>query len=649
MTPDAMRSRHWPWTELIAFVVAFFLLLGRIGPLTPAPMSGTLDDSWAQASAYALIKGLRFGEEFVFTSGPFSPILTQVYSGPWLPLIAVLAIAATAFVAFGLAHYAAQAARSGGAAAGAIAVAALVVMAQSLIFQDALLMAVPLLTAVLYADRRAGPVLVLIGIFLSAAVGLAKFSVLLLVFGCTIAIDLLSLTRRELPYKTLALAVATQLLWMLAGQDWLGLPSFIVASLQVTAGYGEAMSLSGPWYDLALWVGACAATLALLAYGEFRAVRAGETDRWSAATRLALCLGFFAVLLKAGFVRHDLHDVVGWSGLGIAAFIFHRPLAGGLSGAVLSPMRLIGMAAGVLALGAASLAYGVGVAANPVPLVQTSAAQFREALAFATDANGWMGARAAEAEAAEATAAANFPVPRLAGTVDILDSRQSSVIASGLDYRPRPTIQEYTTYSPALIARNRAFFEGERAPDWMLFGFLPIDGRHPASTEGALWPLFLERYTVTDATGDRLVLKRRAQPLPEVLGPPSVHDVAFGATEPLPTTEMPLFVKMDIRKTLPGRLLSAIFRPPLVFLVLGYADGTEERFRLIPGQISEGMVLSPRVAVASDYFAIEQGRTAGMRRPSSFRLESEAFGGIAYDPAVSVSIQEIRMPAGAAP
>ena len=55
-------------------------------------------------------------------------------------------------------------------------------------------------------------------------------------------------------------------------------------------------------------------------------------------------------------------------------------------------------------------------------------------------------------------------LPRLEGAVDIIPSKQSLLIAHGLDYRPRFTVQEYTTYTDVLIERNRAFFRGALAP-----------------------------------------------------------------------------------------------------------------------------------------------------------------------------------------
>src|SRR6201999_3691767 len=59
----------------------------------------------------------------------------------------------------------------------------------------------------------------------------------------------------------------------------------------------------------------------------------------------------------------------------------------------------------------------------------------------------WLSIRQAQRTSAVEAVRAPKPLPALAGTVDILPSAQAEIIANGLNYRPRPTVQEYNTYS----------------------------------------------------------------------------------------------------------------------------------------------------------------------------------------------------------
>ena len=125
------------------------------------------------------------------------------------------------------------------------------------------------------------------------------------------------------------------------------------------------------------------------------------------------------------------------------------------------------------------------------------------------DPPGWMAHQREEKAQSFRAVRSRRPLPALDGSGDVIPSVQSELIASGLEYRPRPTIQEYTTYSASLIDRNRRFFSGPRAPKYLLFAPGSIDGRHPASAEGPLWPLFLSLYEPVDRVRGMLLLRRR--------------------------------------------------------------------------------------------------------------------------------------------
>ena len=102
---------------------------------------------------------------------------------------------------------------------------------------------------------------------------------------------------------------------------------------------------------------------------------------------------------------------------------------------------------------------------------QTSWRQFKEGARIAAAPQTWLDEQYARSRQAAGRLAASANLPALAETVDIIPSRQSQVIAAGLNYRPRPTIQEHATdSSAALIARNKRFFESEGAPDYLSAG-----------------------------------------------------------------------------------------------------------------------------------------------------------------------------------
>jgi hypothetical protein len=213
-----------------------------------------------------------------------------------------------------------------------------------------------------------------------------------------------------------------------------------------------------------------------------------------------------------------------------------------------------------------------------------------------------------------------------------------------LDYRPRPTIQEYTTYSAALIDRNRQFFFGERAPKYLLFAPGSIDHRHPASAEGPLWPLMFSLYEPNDQVRNMIILRRRETPIGNLFGPAELKDAGWGSPIAVPPHIDPLFLSVDIKTTLIGRLLDVLYKPPFVWMVVNYQDGSQTRYRLIPEQARAGFVVSPLVTTAIDSLHLIAGRmdVAGWKRPVEFRVEADFPGALAYGREISISLAPMR-------
>ena len=408
------------------------------------------------------------------------------------------------------------------------------------------------------------------------------------------------------------------------------------------------MSVDPPqWGRLLLiaWFALAALLLVLVVIGERRMCMLDISDRPTGLTRVLLLAGFLFILVKAAFVRHDLHTLIGWSGLALAGLVFQRfaPVASPSDRRLAACVACIAIMATAGGVSTLAITYQSFSPLAPDLAFQTSWRQFKEGARIAAAPQTWLDEQYARSRQAAGRLAASANLPALAETVDIIPSRQSQVIAAGLNYRPRPTIQEYATYSAALIARNKRFFESEGAPDYLLFEPGSIDWRHPASAEGSLWPLFLQRYQSIDFAGDMLVMRKRDAPLPSLLGAAETGRAFVGDWHALPGSGEVLFVKIDVRPNLLGKLLDFLFKPPPVTLSLSFADGREERFRLIPAQAREGMILSPKILSSFDYLLVEQSKDIGnvMRWPTGLRIDMNSFGRMAYQSQVAISTQRI--------
>jgi hypothetical protein len=278
---------------------------------------------------------------------------------------------------------------------------------------------------------------------------------------------------------------------------------------------------------------------------------------------------------------------------------------------------------------------------DPVGIANRSIASFKAMAGFVGHPRRWMADNELEFKAGKERIRLQVNMPAVSGSVDVIPSRQSEVIASGLDYTPRPTIQEYTAYSRALIERDRAFFRSTKAPDYVFFAPGSIDGRHPASAEGPLWPLLLQRYEPFKRRYDLLVLRKRQQSLPDLLKEPIVKQAKLGEPVVVPPTSAPMFVKIDVKYNLLGRVAELLFKPPNVMLRATYDRGSTEEYRLIPAIAREGSVLVPTIRAPLEFLQLYGGVAGNLPRPIAFEVGIAGRGAWAYQSGITISFAEI--------
>jgi hypothetical protein len=106
----------------------------------------------------------------------------------------------------------------------------------------------------------------------------------------------------------------------------------------------------------------------------------------------------------------------------------------------------------------------------------------------------------------------------------------------------------------------------------------------------------------------------------------------------------PQFVTMKIEKTPFGRLVDALFRPPLVWMRVTLADGAHWRGRIIPGIAREGFLLSPVIVTSRDFCRLAAGRTDVMLPPvKQISIETTALGRYVYAAPLQVSLSSLSL------
>jgi hypothetical protein len=200
------------------------------------------------------------------------------------------------------------------------------------------------------------------------------------------------------------------------------------------------------------------------------------------------------------------------------------------------------------------------------------------------------------------------PLPPIEGDTDLYSYDQTVLFAHALPYQPRPIIQSYSAYTPELAAMNAAHLRTARAARNILFAVQPLDDRFPSLDDGLSWPELLTLYDLKGASDDKgtyLVLSRAAVAREFHLTPLQNTSARFGEPVTLPAaTNGPVWVEIEIKKSLAGTAVSALYKPPELMLIVSLQDRTQRRFRLVPGVAGGGFLLSPLIADNRSFAAL---------------------------------------------
>jgi hypothetical protein len=595
-SPIATAKRIWiAVLAILPAALAGFLLV----PWAPRMPATGLDASWQYALNEAVAHHLVFGRDVVFTFGPFGSVYTTLYS----PATDALMLGGSTLLALAL-------------CAGVATLAwprrlyllfLLPIVVAELVSRDAFLMTLPFLLLLVtfrlssapesrhYLRPRGGAILCVL--VLSCAIGflpLIKGTVLALavVEGGLAVLIAVAGRRTMLALGIAVLALASLCVgWVAAGQPVTSLPYSFWSQVPIIAGYSEAMSLHGPFREVLYWAGA---TFAITTIFYTFLLRQYGLAGWL----VLLGFAFYSfVTFKEGFVRQDVHPVSSAeSFLFIALFL----------AALLEPWPAITLAI-IACIGWGAIEESATDFSATTVLMRVEDAAQKAARGIIQRVSSPHALSGAFSRANAAIRAAS-PLPRVRGTVDLYPHDLSLLFANGMMWDPRPIMQSYLAYTPALGEQNAAHLRGNDAPENIFFAVDPIDGRLPALEDAASWPLLLSKYSITGFYANYLQMMRVAEPTGTPIDrSPVAVTASVDEWVSIPPSGRLVWASIDMRPTILGRLVLAAFKLPEVWIELKLADGRTVRHRYIPEMGRAGFLLSPYVGSTGDFAMMASG------------------------------------------
>lgn len=577
-------------------------------PFNPSMPAASLDPSWALGMNELAARHAVFGRDVVFTFGPLAAVYTTFFH----PATDAMVMAVSALLA--LAVISCWGVILKGRSAW-VWLGVSMVCWVTINSRDALLFAVPLLASLATGfwalDQRGGKgelatqaqgfgALQLLLLLAWGAVGvlpLIKGTMLVMALALTVFTSAFLVTQGRILMALLVLLVppsVSLLVWTLVGQSLGAWPLYLGSMSEIIQGYTEAMAYGlgtrRSFIQLVLYV--------LLAWMLVRQAVLFGLQR-SRLTALFFFLVLSACLFlsaKSAFVRHDgghaiiamnvalivlcvawarfdLPDAGRWKWLLVAALLWFAVMNGFREWSLVRhlPQWWGGQQASLGAL--------VDRVLRPTVIPD----------AF----------RAANARIRE-----QHPLEPLPGAVDVYSTNHAVALAHGMPWRPRPVLQSYSAYTPALARLNRDHLLGVEAPDWVWFTVEPIDGRLPSQEDGASWPVLLRDYEPVQRVQGGVVLKRLAQGAVSAPAPGDVllkRRAELGERVELPTGAGPMTLSVDVRRNWLGRLLQTLFKARSLALEVELTSGEKRRLRVVSGMLVEPVVLSPLVENTDDF------------------------------------------------
>jgi hypothetical protein len=671
---DSSSRSLLSWSGLLA-LVAFSIF--RLPPWLPlfAIESNGVDPSWQMLLNEAVPHGWTFGRDLFFTYGPFGFIHARMYH-PETWAVVIAAWVGISMIMADLVWRIAGAGRltptwrtlcgivmlelmSRDAMAVCFCLHAFVFLeAAQLKRNDAktqrdvkssrpfasLRRCVKSIVDLFQRTRLALPILLL------AALPWAKFSYFVTAAFLGGSLVVVALLQRRISWRAALLFTACPLAWVITGGTLAECREFILAGFQLAGGYSAAMGL--PPQTSAGWTVVISAGCVVLLLPVWMGVRLHPGDRRQCVLTMLFFWGLLFIAWKSCFVRYHEGRIPVFLGTVLPLLVYgfivrvEPALAANSRSHWQSQwhtfIRGVGAASYRLSGPALLTSVLIVVSAGTVELVRPLSAS-RVLSALVTPAQEQLVAIAASAkdpdwrrqvhEAQLAAIRKANPVPEIDGTVDVFPSKLIVAFAHGLELQPRPVLQSYAAFTPALIDRDARHFRGPNAPDNVLISVRAIDGRLPMLEDSQAWLELLSRYELTDSSDAFLRLGRQPQSRLLLDDEPVLRKtVRWNEDIEVPADLAgPVWCRIQIKPSLPGRLASILYRLPEIHLKtsVGYDRNDDRTFRLLPGAAGSGFLIIPLVESREDLVRLwqwaDQSEPHHAGREDGFRFDRRSF------------------------
>jgi hypothetical protein len=114
-----------------------------------------------------------------------------------------------------------------------------------------------------------------------------------------------------------------------------------------------------------------------------------------------------------------------------------------------------------------------------------------------------------------------------------------------------------------------------------------------------------------------------------------------GFTVALPDVDGPLFAEVELKPTLLGKLLIALFKPPQLDIKLSLKNGETMTYRVISNMMETGFIVSPLVSNTQEfgYLAVDNQSFMDERKVEAFSIVPSYGGSVLWSGTYTLTLK----------
>jgi hypothetical protein len=220
-------------------------------------------------------------------------------------------------------------------------------------------------------------------------------------------------------------------------------------------------------------------------------------------------------------------------------------------------------------------------------------------------------------------------------SVDVMNYLLLAAVVNEMNYQPRPVIQGFVAYTPALQSLNGEYFRSAHPPHFVLLCQQATDGRFPMLEDSAALNYVLNNYVPVARDGRFLVLQQRTAESP-ALQLVHAETLRFGEKLDLhPWAQGPLFMSVVIAPSLLGTATTFLYQQHPLYMRVARGQ-VEERYRIVPSMAELPFLLNPLLESNFDVMNLYTSQPG--KQPESVIVERPPEGLFEFRDHVSVRL-----------